>query len=393
MASKIMADLHIAGNYEELYNTRQLLANPKQGWDSSPMTKRERDLLETKIRMIAHRLVAQAPHMNYMAFGHDNKNAKVDKYEEWMIEQALLKALRGLERTDNPDLTMSVLLPAKPSIESMNTWSPQELRLFLETVSGDFADKARFKTYSAQLEANEVDGSCMSCFEHNWLSVCGVPIGDQEALHRGITIVARLHEASLNACYQVHVSVRKVSNLPKMDIRSLSDPYVTLKLEDNQRGTSQEFCTTYKTDTLNAEWKYQVFDFDVADLLSPGELVVRVVDHDLLLKDEDIGAYLFGEIYSSVPQLGQIRAKMATPYYLSDVLQQACGKVETLELPLFFDGVPVIGENLEPSTVQLSFEVANNGYKKINLTIMGDDYPRSCLQSTTRLTMNASLVD
>ena len=405
MAESMMADLHVAGNYEELYNTRQLLANPSQDWDQTPMTKMERGKLEAKIRMIASRLLLQKPHLNGPGFDplstlnnatgtlHAKKNDNVnDHYELWMMEQAILKALRGLERTDNPELSLSIVLPQQPAIESMSSWTPSELRLFLETISGDFADKARFKDYAALLEEKEVDGSCMSCFERGWLGACGVPIGDQEALHRGIIIVARLHEASLSSHYQFLVTVNKASHLPKMDVGSLSDPYVILKLDDNKFGTSQEYCTTYKTDTLDAEWNYQVFDFSVRDLNAPGELVVRVLDHDRILQDKDIGAYMFGEIFASVPQLGQIRAKMATPYYLSDILQQASRSQETLELPLFFDGIPVIGEDMKASSVTVSFKVAHGGHKQIHLTVMGNDYPRSCLQDTTRLTLRASLV-
>jgi len=58
-------------------------------------------------------------------------------------------------------------------------------------------------------------------------------------------------------------------------------------------------------------------------------------------------------------------------------------------IPLFVDRELVMGDDLQPTTVTLCFEVSNHGQKQIRLQVFGDQYPRSSMPSTTRLNLIA----
>ena len=321
-------------------------------------------------------------------FGGQGRRSEEEVLEECFLsmEHCLLKSVRGLQyKSETRPLVLE--LPHDPSIESMHLWSAQQVRAFLSGMSGDLADKAKFAQYAQALEKHHIDGACLQSMQRGWLVACGVPIGDQEALHRGLKIVARLHAAAIEYSHSVHLTVERISHLPKMDISGKCDAYVQFKLDDPVRGTSQEFCSTYKPSSLNPQWSNQHFDLHVSDLSAPGQLVMRVMDHEVMAHDQLIGFHLFGEFFDSMPQLGD---GWAVPHHrLSSILAKACAGPVRTHIPLFVDRELVMGDDLQPTTVTLCFEVSNHGQKQIRLQVFGDQYPRSSMPSTTRLNLIA----
>ena len=299
----------------------------------------------------------------------------------------MLKVLRGLQYKADPTW-IPLSLPPQPPIESMHEWTVDEVRDFLSNVSGDLADKAKFARYASFLQRSEITGACFNFSSYEWVRDCGVPMGDQEALNRGLRVLARLHQASIEYLHLVRVTVEAATHLPKVDQHGLCDPYVLLKLDNDVRGSTQEFCTTYKPKELDPTWKHQTFDMYVADLDYPGEFVLRVMDHNVILQDQFIGCYLFGEVYAAVPKFAG-PGDTEPPLYLGHILRKACSGVQRVRIPLFLDGKPLVGEDSQRASVTLSFEVMNGGRKDIKLMIPGNQYPRSCLEETARVNLLA----
>lgn len=279
-------------------------------------------------------------------------------------------------------------LPSHPPIEAMHEWTVEQVSDFLGNVTGDLADKAKFVPYAPVLKRHGINGACLNASSHDWVRECRVPVGDQEALHRGLKILSRLHQASIEYLHLIRVTVEAASHLPKVDQYGLCDPYVLLKINNDVRGTTQEFCTTYKPKELAPTWKHQTFDIYVADLDDPGECIVRVMDHNLILQDQLVGCYLFGEVYCTLPKFAGCDHD-EKPLDLSDILRKACSGLQRVQIPLFLDGKPLMGEDSERASVTLSFEVVNGGRKEIKLIVPGNQYPRSCLEATTHVNLVA----
>ena len=408
-AMELMRYHKIAGNFDELQKTRQLLAHADTGYqDTDQGLALQKEQLDQKLLTIALQLhkksrreadnkwrtsVPTAVHAR-TGMAEDARTGMAEDVS--LLQQCLIKVLRPRQSgcvAGGPAL--SVLLPATPSILALPSFDPDTLQVFLTRIQGDLADKAKFAKYAGKIREMLIDGSGVRDFGETEMEAMNVALGDREALRRGMMLLYRIFEAGDNYKYPVCIRVLKASNLPRMDVTGTCDAYCVIRLDDCARGNRQEFKSTYYPDSLNPRWGHQEFRLRVAEMAAPGDLSVTLFDHDDFGADQRVGTYLLGEA-----RIGQVYSPAAAAsddvLNFADILRRLLEKViarESLaqlteggnsrvsevyveeELALSFDGQPVVGDNMQRTSVTLAFSLPEGSRREHKIPLMQREYP------------------
>jgi hypothetical protein len=320
-----------------------------------------------------------------------------------LIRTCLYRALRGRNASNednllSQDFNHNLILPARPSIRSLVDFDAAQLESFLLQLKGDLAHKARFAKYAGQMRRLEIDGSCLQYFGERELAALDMPVGDREALLLGVRLVYRIFEASEKYMHQVEIRLLRASNLPALDSNGLCDAYALVKLDHSGLHMRQEFTSTYVPGSLDPVWKNQYCRFRIPDLSDPGELIIHVYDYDMLSADDLVGGHIFGEALEdcNIPSLGLASRKVL---WFSDILARVMTKVKDIEyrmerkgnlsvidfsqvaiketLPLYRNGVAVIGKDGEVASIDVSFSLPQGGQSELQLPLLSREYPHS----------------
>lgn len=130
---------------------------------------------------------------------------------------------------------------------------------------------------------------------------CGIPLCDRHNFVLGMKVLSTLHQLAVTQRFALRVSVLSASHLAKTDLFGSVDMNVTLVLEDKVTGMAQSHKSCVIEDSYEPRWENESFVFPLRDMDDPGEMIISDYDHDLLTNDDLIGAYLMGEIFTSLP--------------------------------------------------------------------------------------------
>ena len=319
------------------------------------------------------------------------------------IRTCLYRALRGKNASNegnlrSQDFSHNLILPARPSIRSLVDFDADELESFFLQLKGDLAHKARFSKYAGQMRRLEMDGSCLQYFGERELAALDIPVGDREALLLGVRLVYRVFESSEKYMHQVEIKLLRASHLPAKDSNGLCDAYALVKLDHSGLHMRQEFTSTYLPHSLDPIWKNQYCRFRIPDLTDPGELIINVYDFDILTADDLVGSHIFGEALQdcNIPSLGFESRKVL---WFSDILARVITNLKDVEyrmeckgdlsvidfshvaiketLPLYRNGVAVIGKDGEVASIDVSFSLPQGGQSELQLPLLSREYPHS----------------
>ena len=113
------------------------------------------------------------------------------------------------------------------------------------------------------------------------------------------------------------------------------------------------------------------------------------MDNDILTDDDFIGANLFGEVMSSLPDLTRGSAQRGSDtFFLADIIRECKTAPVTKSVCLYNEGHPVIGHDGVQSEVTLNFKLLNGGRREYTMKIRNEEHPQNP-QNSHRLTFVA----
>ena len=404
LAMKAFAQLHVAGNYQELKRTREIMKCTDHHERSILVQKAK---LDQKLSIIARRLQLLTDKLISKKGGGIEAGTSLgsEVKDIDLMRQCIEKVLRGPFAPPRETAqaasraTISVVMPAAPELENLPQMDAETLETFLVGISGELADRAKFKKYAPQIRKLNIDGSTLRNFdEEHIMALENVALGDRRPLLLGIRLLYRFYEASEQYMYQLEVRVMSASHLPKMDHVGAVDAYVHVFLDDHKRGLRQDFTSSACRDNLNPSWLNQYGVFRVADLTDPGEMSIRLFDWDRFCvssEHELIGSHLFGEALLSCA-VTTLRNCEGDVLWLSELLcklkdeHEAAGQgahphggggrrpevtlQKEVVLPLYHLGQPVIGEDGKAATVTLAFRLPQGTKSAIRVRLKRHEY-------------------
>jgi len=418
---QLLQELHVAGNWNELCRTRELLVEQQPGQDGTmqvPLVTIDRMCsltiecvllldgtmqmdfafyrrkLEAKLRRISQEMLLEGRGSLSMSLSNISQlvssfassfATKMPLRRREVTEEDIEQTAQGLKRIltsrsawlSTPE-QLEMRGPAEPSLRTLLAWSADELCAYLSCLEGGLAKEMPLKEYAQLLRKAHVGGSQLEVLTHENLGEMGVPAGDRFPLLKTLRLLAAFYTNMLQDYTELKVSVRQADHLPKLHAFGGCDAQVELRL---QHGASyQDFRTAVAKRSLHPVWPGQranAHTFYISPDDSPPQLSVFLYDvHHVLHSGASVGAHHMSEVLEDLPPATRRRFQPES-VSLREIMNECAQKPVTKTLKLYKQGEPVIGHDTRPATVDVTFELSRAlAYTTFKMQVAATRYPR-----------------
>ena len=224
----------MAGNWNELCRTRELLVEQQPGQDGTMQMDFAfyRRKLEAKLRRISQEMLLEGRGSLSMSLSNISQlvssfassfATKMPLRRREVTEEDIEQTAQGLKRIltsrsawlSTPE-QLEMRGPAEPSLRTLLAWSADELCAYLSCLEGGLAKEMPLKEYAQLLRKAHVGGSQLEVLTHENLGEMGVPAGDRFPLLKTLRLLAAFYTNMLQDYTELKVSVRQADHLPKL---------------------------------------------------------------------------------------------------------------------------------------------------------------------------------